>query len=81
VKQFSTFELDKNIRKVWKVTKLSAKCSQISVLNLTGILTVSASWYVHNFLSEISFLENVHNKLECGLTYALFDLGVLGNAS
>ncbi len=57
-------------------SQLSAECQQISVANLTSVLTVPALWYVHEFflnnflteiLTEISFV-NVHNVLESGLT-------------
>jgi hypothetical protein len=60
-----------------KVTKLSAKCSQMNVPGLTGISnSIQPSWYVHNFV-ESSFLRTFVIKLESGLTYVLLSIKVI----
>ncbi len=51
---------------------------KISVLNLTGILTVSASWYVHKFVEIFISKELLEPKeLESGLTYILLGFKVV----
>ncbi len=51
---------------------------KISVLNLAGILTVSASWYVHKFVEIFISKELLEPKeLESGLTYILLGIKVV----